>query len=176
MMNLLIGKKIWLVLALMSFSVFVNAQSRKKANRDTKQWRYEIEGVRTGAEGTCLIKVWSYSRKPKVAVAQSKKNAVHGVIFKGYAGKTRGCSSQKPLARNSNIEVEKKAFFDRFFADGGKYMKYVTLSTDGAIAAKDIMKVSRKEYKVGVVVTVRKDELRKYLETEGVMQGLSAGF
>jgi len=55
-------------------------------------------------------------------------------------------------------------------------MRFVSLSTDGAVGAGDVMKVSKKEYKVGVVVAVNKAELRKYLEEEGVIKGLSAGF
>lgn len=177
-MKLLNGKVIWLMVALMSIAVVTNAQRRKKkkANKETKEWRYEIEGVRTGTEGTCLVKVWSYSKKPQVAAEQAKKNAVHGIVFKGYAGKNRGCRPQKALVRDVNAEENNKAFFDKFFADGGKFMKFVTLSTDGAVGAKDIMKISRKQYKVGVVVSVRKDDLRKYLEAEGIIKGLSSGF
>ena len=33
-----------------------------------------------------------------------------------------------------------------------------------------------KQYKVGVVVTVSKDQLRKYLEDAGVIRSLTSGF
>jgi hypothetical protein len=33
-----------------------------------------------------------------------------------------------------------------------------------------------KEYKVGVVVTVNKDMLRKHLEEAGIVRGLGSGF
>ena len=33
-----------------------------------------------------------------------------------------------------------------------------------------------KEYKVGVVVSVRKDDLRKALEAAGIIRGLNSGF
>ncbi|MDD2426405.1 MAG: hypothetical protein PHU00_10390, partial [Bacteroidales bacterium] len=62
-------------------------QSRKKNKEDenTRNWRYEIEGVQTGVQGTYLIKVWTYSKRPDLAIEQAKKNAVHGVIFqKGF--------------------------------------------------------------------------------------------
>lgn len=155
-----------------------NAQSkkRKKANKETQQWHYEIECVGTGIQGTYLIKVWSYSKEPDVAINQAKKNAVHGVIFKGFVGRSEGCTSQKPIARNTNLEQEKKSFFKEFFSDGGKYMKFVSLTTDGSVAASDRLKISRKEYKIGVVVSVRKDELRKDLESAGIIKTLSSGF
>ena len=62
-----------------------------------------------------------------------------------------------------------------FFEDGGKYMKYVSVSTDGQISADDRKKVG-KEYKVGIVISVMKDALRKDLESAGVIKGLSSGF
>ena len=54
-------------------------------------------------------------------------------------------------------------------------MKFVSLTNDGAVAAEDRIKVG-KEYKVGVLISIRKEELRKDLETTGILKGLGAGF
>ncbi|MBU0764849.1 MAG: hypothetical protein KJ607_08445 [Bacteroidetes bacterium] len=161
-------------LMILAIAVSVSAQKKKKADNDTKEWRYEIEAVATGGEGSYLIKVWSYSKKPEIAIEQAKKNAVHGVIFKGFAA-IQGVPGQKPLAQDPNVEMEKAEFFDSFFSDGGKYMKFVSVSNDGAVAAEDRMKIG-KEYKVGVVVTVMKDNLRKDLEAAGIIKGLGSMF
>jgi hypothetical protein len=152
----------------------VNAQAGKKADKDTEQWRYEVEAVQTGTEGTYLVKVWSYSKKPKIAIEQAKKNAVHGVIFRGVTAKDR-VPGQKPLTNNPNLEMEKQEFFDDFFADGGKYMKFVNVTGDGSVAAEDKLKVG-KEYKIGVVVSVNVAGLRKDLEAAGIIRGLNSGF
>ena len=139
-------------------------QSRKKNKEDenTRSWRYEIEGVQTGVQGTYLIKVWTYSKKPDLAIEQAKKNAVHGIIFRGFDGNGR-VAGKKALAQNPNLEEEKSDFFRLFFGEGGKYMKYISLTNDGAVAAEDRMKVG-KEYKIGVIVSVNVDGLRKDLE------------
>jgi len=158
----------------LGFSILVNAQAKKKANKDTENWRYEIGCVSTGAQGSYLIKVWSFSKKPNVAIEQAKKNAVHGVIFKGFSGGGAGCT-QKPLTNNPALEQEKEIFFKDFFADGGKYMKFVNVTGDGSIAADDRLKIG-KEYKIGVVVSVLKDELRKDLEAAGIIKSLNSGF
>jgi len=157
----------------LGLTIVSNAQAKKKADKDTKNWRYEIECVSVGTQGTYLVKVWSYSKKPTVAIEQAKKNAVHGVIFKGFTGQGAGCT-QKPLTSNPALEQEKAAFFDEFFADGGKYMKFVSVSGDGSIAAGDRIKIG-KEYKIGVVVSVSKDELRKDLEAAGIVKPLGGG-
>ena len=162
------------LLAVVAFAFNANAQAKKKADKDTNSWRYELEAVQTGVSGTYLIKVWSYSKKPDVAIEQAKKNAVHGIIFRGFAGTNR-VPGQAALTNNPNLQDEKADFFDAFFADGGKYLKFVSLTNDGAVAAEDRMKVG-KEYKIGVLISVRKEELRKDLENAGILKGLSAGF
>jgi hypothetical protein len=167
---------------LLLLSLFITYQSsyaqrgRKKADKETSEWRYEIESVGTGIQGTYQIKSWSYSKNVETAIEQSKKNAVHGIIFKGFPSKG-GITGQNPLSRNPNVIVEKKEFFDDFFKTGsGNYLRYVTLANNGQIGAGDRIKISKKEYKIGVIVSVNVSELRKYLEDEGIIKGLSSGF
>lgn len=154
------------------FCAQLNAMGKKKEDKGTFLWKYEIECEGVGVQGTYLLKVWTYSNKPDNAIEQAKKNAVHGVIFKGFGSGDRKCPTQKPLARNPNLENEKKEFFKDFFSDGGKYQKFVTLTADGAIGPGDIQKIDKKKYKVGVVVSVSKDLLRKDLEEAGVIKKL----
>lgn len=165
-----------LTLILLGFTMAANAQAKakKKANQDTENFRYEIQCVTVGAEGTYLIKVFTYSKNPNVAIEQAKKNAVHGVIFKGFSGAGAGCT-QKPLTPNPALEQEKETFFKDFFANGGKYLKFVNVAGDGSIAPEDRLKVG-KEYKTGVIVSVLKDALRKDLEAAGIIRSLNSGF
>lgn len=153
----------------------VLAQAGRKADRDTREWRYEVECAGIGKEGTYLVKVWSYSKKPAIAMEQAKKNAVHAIIFQGFGGGAQGCTSQKALTNNTALEQEKADFFADFFADGGKYMKYVGTANDGAMGEGDRIKIG-KEYKMGVIVTVLKDNLRKDLEQAGILKKLDSGF
>ena len=162
-----------LLIVLTSFSLSISAQN-KKADKDTRNWVYEIEPVGVGAQGSYLIKVWSYSKKPMVALEQAKKNAVHGIIFKGFTG-IQGVPGQRPLTNNPNLEVEQAEFFKNFFAEGGKYMKFVNITNDGSVAAEDRLKIG-KEYKIGVVVSVNVAGLRKDLEDAGMVRGLNSGF
>lgn len=147
------------------------ADKKNKANTETQNWRYDLECAGAGSDGTYLVKVWSYSKKASVATEQCKKNAVHGVLFKGFTGKTGQCASQRPLINNVNVQNEQKDFFSKFFDDnGGDYMKYV-LSTGSVESVK-----VNKEYKVGVVISVAKDLLRKDLESAGIIKSLGGGF
>lgn len=143
---------------------------QKKADKDTRQFRYEIECAGNAVQGTYLVKVWSYSKKASIAENQCRKNAVHGVIFKGYGG-GQGCVSQRPLANQPGAETQFEEYFNSFFAEGGEFQKYASVME----GTTETVKVG-KEYKIGCVVSVRKDDLRKALEAAGVIRGLNSGF
>ena len=165
-------KKIFFLLCILTMSVWTMAATAKqaKADKDTQQFRYDIECAGNGAPGTYLVKVWSYSKKPAIAENQCRKNAVHGVIFKGY-GAGADCVAQRPLASNPGVENENKVYFEKFFAEGGEFQKYASI-VGGTM---EQVKVG-KEYKVACIVSVRKNELRQALETAGIIKGLNFGF
>ena len=171
---MIVTKRLFLILffAFISFSSY--AQSNRKADKDMEKWRYEVEVMGIGVEGTSLVKVWTYAKKADVAIEHSKKNAIHGIIFRGYAGKS-GVPAARPLAQDQSLETTRADYFDVFFNDGGKYLKYVSLSNDGNVAMPDILKVG-KEFKIGVVLSVRTSELRKELESAGIIKALNTGF
>ncbi len=166
-------KKIMLLMSiLLMLCVTVSAQSKKeKANKTLESFHYEIECAGVGSQGTALVKVWSFSDTPDISKEQCEKNAVHGIIFKGYSGKENGCVAQRALINTPGAEYEHSDYFRLFFADGGEYAKYVTVTN----LARDVVKVG-KQYKIGMTISVQKDALRKALETGGVLKSLDSGF
>ena len=173
-MKKIIGYSLMTIFMLFSMSSEAQWFSKKKSKKNTKQWKYEIKCIGEGNQGTYSLKVYSYTKKPTKAYVhdEAKRNAVHGIIFKGIAaGK---CRNKPALSRNPNLENEKKEFFDSFFADGGKYTKFVTVSS--GIEPGDVTKISRKEFKVGLNVAVNVNLLRKDLEAAGIIQGLGSRF
>lgn len=174
--------KILLKLSLVFFISFITGntygqkRAEKKADQDTNNWRYEIQCVNVSSDGSYVIKIFSYSKNKNVAIEQSKKNAIHGVIFRGIPQGDVGCVRQPPLARHPNLEEKNRDFFKLFFSENGNYQKFVTLTTDGAIAPEDRLRVGKKEYKIGIIVSVNIAGLRKQLESAGIIKGLSSGF
>lgn len=165
-------KKLVLLTTCLLLACSVSAAGKKqKLDDDTYRFRYDIEYSKTAADGMVMVKVWSYSKRADLATEQCRKNAVHGVLFKGYAASTAS-ASQKPLIKDASIESTKADYFAEFFSDSGPYMRYVSAVIDGST---EVRKVG-KEYKVGVVVTVNKDMLRKHLEDAGIVKGLATGF
>lgn len=153
-----------------------NAQKRKKGKADTEtvEWRYEMESVGVGSQGSAQLKVWSYSKFPETAKEQSKKNAIHGVCFRGYQGDGRTQGKDKMVTAENELKFEK--FFTDFFKDGGEYLRFVQFTGDGEIGMGDLIKVGKKEFKVGVVVKVDFSGLRTYLEEQGIVAKLGGRF
>lgn len=149
--------------------VFVLSTSICSAKKlDITQTRYDIEGVETGTQGTYLVKVYIYTNKGEATTEQIKYAAVHGVLFRGFSGK--GFSTQKALAR-PEIEKQKADFFSAFWGNGD-YLAFASIVN----AVADRVKVSNKEYKIGAIVSVSKDALRKSMEDAGIIRGLNSGF
>lgn len=144
----------------------VSAKDKKK------EYRYEVQPVAVGAQGTYLIKVFSYAKTKKKALKLVKENAIHAVLFKGFTG-GNGIATQKPLV-NAQIKAEHEEFFENFFKNK-EYERFVNLSGDATVKPGDMIKVGRL-YKIGFVVSINKDGLREYLESQGILKSLGGMF
>lgn len=165
------------VLLLIGAAISVSAQSKNKGREAagyTAQ-NYEITCIGVGNEGTKLIAVYGYGPDHDRATYEAKRNAIHGIIFKGTEVNSGGCMGVKALAQSPSLETERRDFFEKFFADGGQYLNYVSLSAD-ARAQRTVTKIDKKTYKAGIAVAIRYDALRKDLESAGIIKKLSAGF
>lgn len=155
-----------LLLFFMAANIAIVAGGKKK------EYRYEIVPVGVGSQGSLLIKVYSYAKNEKDAIELAKENAVHGVLFKGVVG-GNGASAQPAIVKPEEKEMNQD-FFDDFFKSG-RYLQFVSLSSDGTVSSNDRLKVGNL-YKIGIIVSVNKADLRKYLESEGVIKKFGSIF
>ena len=171
-------KKLILSLIVLVFSLSsVYSQSkrkRKKADEATLSWRYEVVCEKAGGVGnTYLVRVTSYVRDPSLSIEQSKKNAIHSIIFTGVNGNSVGCVTKRPMTNNPSIYDENIDFFKSFFINNGTYGKFSTLPTG---RPERVIKINKKEFKVETVVSVNVDLLRKNLEDANILKSLTSGF
>ena len=164
-------KKLFLFSFLFSFvnlSFGQSGRDQRKANIATEEWRYELSCKGTGgSDNSYLIDVVSYLRDDKLSINQSKKNAVHGIIFKGVFGNSVGCQTKPALTKNANLFDEKREYFDAFFADGGTFSKFVILPTG---RPDKVDQVTKTEYRVNMTAQVNVIALREQLETDGIIE------
>ncbi|MDA3891987.1 MAG: hypothetical protein PF517_10035 [Salinivirgaceae bacterium] len=160
-------------------STISNAQSKNKVRKMeyNSSYNYEVATVAVGVDGTKLVKVWGYGKKPEDAIRNAKELGIACAIFRGFPPASNGRAAKTPaIVTDSGSPEKNAAFFETFFAPGGKYLQYVNLSTDAPPSGADRLKVNRKTYKVGITVSIAFDELRKYLEEQGIARSLNSGF
>ena len=154
----------------------IAAQSKsaqRKADTQTMQWRYELQAcIGQAPKGTALMRVWTYSKDVRVATLQAGKNAVHGIIFTGIAptNDATRLPGVPALVADPAVEEQHAEYFRTFFADGGAYQRYVSFMANGT--PDQVIKIGR-EYKVGLIVTVQTEALRKRLEDDNIIPKLA---
>ena len=151
------------------FCVMSMSAQQKAADKATAQWRYEIQPVAGQAtQGAAILRVWSYSKKPTIATSQAGKNAIHGIIFKGYPASNDGTRivGRDPLIADPMVEEANAAYFENFFKEGGDFQRYVSYRNNGA---PDAQQKIGKEYKIAISVVVMVDQLRERLEKDGIL-------
>jgi hypothetical protein len=127
---------------------------------------YEVEHISTG-EGIETVKVYSYGKNKSDGVQLGKLNALRAIIFKGIPK----ADYQKPIISEAGAEEKYKSYFNEFFKDGGKYLKFISLTNNNV----EVLDGSDR-LKIGIIVTIQKNNLRKELEAAKIIKSLNNGF
>ena len=156
-----------ILMILLLLCVGITSGFAKKKNYHDVIAQYDIEAESVGQQGTYVVHVWVYGDKktPDSALAMA---AVHGVIFRGVAGK-QGVAGQRPMASSITVEQQHADYFEAFF--DGPYASFANVM----VGTNERVKTA-KGYKIGATVQVMKDELRKDLEQAGIVRSLGSGF
>lgn len=133
----------------------------------------ELEMAEVGKAGNLVVKVWSYSKSPRISDSEVIRNAIYGVCFNGVsANKDRRINGVKALVVDG-YEAHKD-YFDEFLKSPD-ISRFATLGLDGYVEQGDVIKI-KKTYKIGHVVVINLSELRKKLEADNIIKGLDYGF
>ncbi len=151
-----------IVLAL--FSVFfVSCASSKIAGNYTL--KTECLGIEM--DGSQTVKAWGNGRNRHDAIEQAKKNAVRDVIFSGITEGKQECNV-KPLIVEVNAREKHEDYFNSFFADNGKYKKFVSLK-DKKWFKRERFK-SREGVTYGFVLRIHIAELKTQLKKDTIIK------
>lgn len=126
------------------------------------------EGVDNNGNYVMRIVVSTKKKPSKSAEDLVRQYAVYGVMFRGVAA-ANGYSGHPALIKDPNVEQTKKAWFDAFCNEGG-YRRYVSITPSSLSVLKN---KQSKMTETSALVTVSANELRQYLEKEGIIKGLS---
>ena len=119
----------------------------------------ELVHAEIGTPGTTVVTVWSYSPKATIDDDVVLENAIKGCFFYGI--------KENPEAANAD-------YFDDFFK-AGKYRDFCRLGMNGYVEQGNLIKLKR-GYRIGKIVVINYDELRRKLENDGILRALDSGF
>ncbi len=150
-------KKIVLMLVATLFMLQSEAQVYSKTS---------ISCLGTELDGSQTLRVTGYGRNRADAKEQAKKNAVWAVIFDGIREGAKGCNT-RPLITEVNAKERYEEYFNLFFADGGDYKEYVSLSdTKKRSGGK---KKDKLGYSYDLTVRVLRAELKARLKADNII-------
>lgn len=161
-------KKFVIYMSLVVVIFLSSCSSSKTLSTAVRQYNVETMGI--GNDGTYLVKVTDYFRTSDETVYLDglKKDAVHCVIYSGIpAG--NGSINQPPLLNNdTRIEGSEQALND--FFEQKQYLQFINSVVN---SSKTITKLKdSKEYRISAIISVNKDQLRKYLIDNDIVKPL----
>lgn len=155
--------------SLLVIALFLTScSSSKKVTSNVKQ--YDVETMGVGNDGTYLIRVTDYFRTTDEMVYLDglKKDAVHCVIYQGIPAGNG--SIKQPALMTSDTKVEGNEQALNNFFEQKLYLNYINSVVN---SSKKITKMKdSKDYKISVVISVNKDDLRKYLIDNNIIKPL----
>ncbi len=122
------------MLALLSLAVQAQVGQSARVEFETQCLGVEEDGSQT-------LRAWGFGKKKKDAVEQAMKNAVRDVLFKGIKEGMDGCNL-RPMITEVNARERHAAYFNKFFADGGKYKSFVSLKDENKKKSRESVQSS----------------------------------
>ena len=139
------------------------------SNKLGAHYTYETECMGTELDGSYTLKAWGVGRNIVDAREQARKNAVRDVIFKGISKGKEGCEI-KPILFELNAYDKYRDYFNKFFADHGAFEKFVNYKDKRAGSSAKTRQRTDAEVKYGVIVRVKRAELREKLIQDNILK------
>ncbi len=159
------------VLCSMLLVILMLASCSSSKNISSNVRQYDVETLGIGMDGTYLIKVTDYFRTTdeKIYLDGLKKDAVHCVIYTGIPAGNGSMKQPALMTNDTRIEGNEEALND--FFEQKLYLNYINSVVN---SSKTITKIKgSKDYKIGVGISVNKDDLRKYLIDNNIIKPLN---
>jgi hypothetical protein len=131
---------------------------------------YKTECMGIEMDGSQTVKAWGTGRNRHDAVQQARKNAVRDILFNGITAGKPECQV-KPVLPGVNARERNEEYFNRFFADGGAYNRFLS-KRDERISRRwlrDKMKASDRVVR-SVIVRVDRPGLIEKMKEDGILK------
>ncbi len=131
---------------------------------------YPTECIGIEMDGSQTVKAWGTGRNRGDAVEQAKKTAVRDVLFNGIRAGKAECQT-KPVLPEVNVREKNEAYFNKFFADGGDFRKFISLRDEriGRRFLRERMKAKDRTTR-SVIARVDRQGLIDHMKKDGILK------
>lgn len=140
-------------------------------NNDSKISEVEIAEI-SKDDGVLLLRVYCFNKKPNIPDETFRMQAVHNLLYNGVS--SSGRKQGRPPLVDKNAATSNEAFLKSFF-DNKLYDNFSSIAINGYVNTGNLVKEG-KLYRVGKLVKVNEEALRKYLEENNIIRALDDGF
>lgn len=145
--------------------VAAGCRSNQNVSDHLSYYKFETSSVNVSPSGIITVRAWGNGPDKRAAIETAMKNAVSDVIFKGVKGSS-GYAGQ-PIVTEVNARERYAEYFDRFFANGGEYTRFVTESSSKDKSRAKAKSNGRENY--GVTLDIDRPALARHLSDDGII-------
>lgn len=156
-------KSIWM-LAVVAILLLNSCRSKEVATPSLHSYTTECLGK--SMDGSQTLRVWASGRNKTDAIEQAKKKAVYDVVFTGIQAGGGECNAY-PVVDEANARKKYEDYFDLFFADGGAYSQYVSITNQKKSAIQRYQGNGTQTF--GIIVTVNRSALRQRFVSDNII-------
>ncbi len=124
------------------------------------------ESVRSGAE--VRYRAFGIGENNQRAVIDAYKASLYTTLF-------TGSPDMPALVRSIQERTSHQTFFDALFSQESQWRQFIGSSDEGAIDADSRFVLENGDVKLAVMVTIRRDMIRRYMEDAKVIQPMQYG-
>lgn len=147
-------------------SVFlIGCRSHQEVSETWSIYEFGTSYISASPSGEIVVRSWGSGTNKAQAIEAAMKNAVSDVIFKGVKG-GNGYQCQ-PIVTEVNARERYAAYFDRFFANGGEYKKFVRETSNSDLSRTQSKSNQRENF--GVNVSIDRPALLQQLRNDNVI-------
>ena len=122
---------------------------------------YQTECVRIQTDGHIVIKIWDTKAGNSYTLEQSRKDAVHALLFLGISG-NNGCTTQEPLLKNAQDIANFQKFEKEFFSKYGRWLLLTDRYAYETSLPEGISEKNCKAYQVTISINGLKHYLKEH--------------
>ena len=146
-------------------SLFVFSNAHNYTHTDSGKSQFQAECIQQG-DGWIEIKLWNPYKKNAYKLEQARQDAVYFLLYSGV-NQNGNCPNIPPLLTTDDSKGKFQKIEKDFFSSSGRGFLFTKMRENHSLSDEKI-----KFY----VITVSRNDLRKFLEEEKIISSLTKGF